>query len=359
VHIWLLLPLVGAFERLSPSSAEQVDRQSDIPARQTITLCDLQGPGRIVRLWITLPVAWRGPVLRDAVLRMFWDNEPTPSVECPLGDFFGASFARPRRVVSDRLAITGGGYVCSFEMPFRERAVITVENQADRPLRLFVFQVGYYAEVPVPAVVETFHARWCRENPTYRDRSFVALDTRGQGRLVGLKLEMQNRSWWLRPPLREMFFPRGLGLGMLEGPERIFIDEDDSPSVVGTGTEDFFQGGWYFRGGPFQTPTHGVTVRSFLSGRVSAYRFFLNDPIYFERSIRILFDHGARNDVRADYASVVYWYQREPHSGHPPLPPAEERRPIPVFSNLLQPLGLLVPLLVLLGGLVWLARLLG
>jgi hypothetical protein len=84
-------------------------------------------------------------------------------------------------------------------------------------------------------------ARWCRENTTSRDRSFVALDARGQGRLVGLKLEMQNRSW-LRPPLREMCFPRGLGLGMLEGPERIFIDEDDSPSVVGTGTEDFFQG---------------------------------------------------------------------------------------------------------------------
>jgi hypothetical protein len=153
-----------------------------------------------------------------------------------------------------------------------------------------------------------------------------------------------------------MLFPRGLGLGMLEGPETIAIDGESAPSIVGTGTEDFFQGGWYFKGGSFDTPNHGVTVRSFLTGRVSAYRFLLHDPIPFEKSIAVRFDHGVANDMKTDYASVAYWYQQEPHAPFPALPPRRERHPTPTLTNLLQPLlaaGIVGAILVGAALLVW------
>jgi len=314
------------------------DTRFDIPAGETKRLCDIKGPGRIVRIWVTLPTAGRGPVLRDAVLRMFWDNEDTPSVECPLGDFFGAAFGRPRRFAGERLAIAGGGYVCLFDMPFDQRAVIEVENQSDRDLRLLVFQIGYFEDDAPHQDLQTFHAQWRRENPTTEGKSFTALEAAGKGRLVGLKLDMQNRSWWLSPNIKKMLFPRGLGLGMLEGPETISIDGESAPSIVGTGTEDFFQGGWYFKGGVFDTPNHGVTVRSFPTGRVSAYRFLLHDPIPFETSIAVRFDHGVANDMATDYASVAYWYQSEPHSKFPELLPRRDRHPTSTLTNLLQPL---------------------
>ncbi len=329
------------------------DKRFDIGAGETIRLGDISGPGRIVRFWMTLPVRWRGSVLRDAVLRMFWDNEPTPSVECPIGDFFGACFSKPYPFVSQRLSIAGGGYVCHFDMPFKERAIIEVENQSARALKLFVFQIGYYEQAP-PKDLRTFHAQWRRQNPTIKGHPFVSLEARGKGRLVGLKIDMQNRSWWLRPPLMAMFLPRGLGLGMLEGPESLQIDQDVSPSVVGTGAEDFFQGGWYFSGGAFQTPTYGAIVRSFFKGRTSAYRFFVHDPIPFMQYLKLTFDHGLRNEIITDYSSVSYWYQEEPHAKFPALPPVKDRRPAPYLKNMLQPLLGISLLIFVVAIIVWL-----
>ena len=312
------------------------DARLDVPAGETMTLCELEGPGRIVRIWMTTPVISQPGVLRDAVLRIFWDDEAQPSVECPLGDFFGASFGKPVPFAGGRLAIQGGAYVCFFEMPFRRRARIEVENQASRRLRFLFFHIGYYEQELPEGPIETFHAQWRRQNPTVQGEPFRALDARGQGRLVGVKLDMQCRGVWLKPPLRHAVFPRGLGLGMLEGPECLRIDDEPEPSVVGTGAEDFFLGGWYFRGGPFDTPTHGVTVRSFLLGRVSAYRFLEHDPIHFERAITLDFVHGTDNNTVSDYAATTYWYQREPHQAFPALPDPAQRRPSPVALSLLQ-----------------------
>lgn len=330
------------------------DPRLDIAPGQTAKLCEIVGSGRIVRFWVTLPVFGRGAVLRSAVLRMFWDGEASPSVECPLGDFFGAAFGKPRSFVSDRLSIAGGGYVSYFDMPFNGGARIEVENQASSPLRLLFFQIGYYENREAPReALPTFHAQWRRENPTVAGDPFVALTARGKGSLVGVKLDIQNRSWWLRPPVRRVFFPRGLGLGMLEGPEKIVVDGDELGAVVGTGTEDFFQGGWYFKGGPFQTGTHGVTVRSFPLGRASAYRLFTFDPVPFRQSIKVSFDHGVENEMQADYTSVAYWYQTEPHASPPLLPKPEQRLPSSVGTNLLQfvvACGLLAGLLVFVAG---------
>ena len=143
-----------------------------------------------------------------------------------------------------------------------------VENQSNSRLRLLFFQIGYYEDQAVLRGTPTFHVQWRRQNPTVAGQPFVALSAKGEGTLVGVKADIQNRSWWLRPPISKIFFPRGLGLGLLEGPESIHIDEEETPGVVGTGTEDFFLGGWYFKGGAFNAPTHGVTLRSFVAGRV-------------------------------------------------------------------------------------------
>jgi hypothetical protein len=287
---------------------------------------------------------------------MYWDGEGTPSVECPIGDLFGAAFGLPRPFVSVRLVIAGGGYLCRFEMPFNERAVIEIENQAAMPLRWFFFQIGYYRERERRERLQTFHAQWRRECPTVPGRPHRVLEARGRGRFVGLKLDAQNRAWWLSPPFGELIIPRGLGLGLMEGWESIRVDGEAEPAVVGTGGEDYFSGGFYFAGGPFQTPTHGAILRSYLTGRVSAYRFHLDAPIPFEQSIEVSMDHGFRNSKEGDYASVAYWYQEEPHSEFPPLAPAPLRRVAPPFVNVLQHALLAGAALAVLGAVAALIR---
>jgi Protein of unknown function (DUF2961) len=331
-------------------AAELEDKYLVLAPGETRRLCDLQGPGTIVRMWFTMPIFGRGDVLRDVVWRMFWDGETEPSVECPIGDLFGAAFARPNELVSDRLVVAGGAYLCRFEMPFGVRAVVEIENQSTRPVRQLFFQIGYRRELVRAEPLETFHATWRRENPTTPGRPYLALDAKGRGRFVGMKLDAQNREWWLKPPWSHVMMPRGFGLGMLEGWEAIRVDGEAAPSIVGTGGEDYFSGGFYFAGGAFHAPTHGATVRSYVSGRVSAYRFHLEDEVPFAESIEVAIDHGFRNTLASDFSSVAYWYQEEPHQPFPRLPAAPLRRPTPRFVNVLQYALLVAALAIFAGG---------
>lgn len=318
-----------------PERARLEDKCVTLAPGEKLCLCDLPGPGRIVRIWFTVPLLGR-PLLRDVVIRMYWDDEAEPSVACPLGDLFGAAFARPHRIVSDRLVIAGGGYLCRFEMPFARRAVVEIENQSLRPVRFFFFQIGYYRDEEPQPDLETFHAQWRRDNPTVQGRPCTVLEAKGRGRFVGLKVDIQNRSLWLKPPFAHIVIPRGLGIGTLEGWETMRVDGEARPSIVGTGGEDYFSGGFYFSGGAFCTPTHGAIVRSYLTGRVSAYRFHVDDPIPFAESLEVTMDHGFANTMEADYCSVAYWYQKEPHAPFPPLPPPSARRPLSPWINVAQ-----------------------
>lgn len=320
----------------SPGGPGRARKEVDIAPGETLQLCRIEGAGRVVRFWITLPVLGRGDVLKAAVLRMYWDGEESPSVEVPLGDFFGAAFGKPGRVVSERLVVAGGAYVSRFEMPFNSEALIEIQNDSNQPLQNLFFQVGYYLEAPRAAPEPTLHAQFRREAPTRQGRPFTVLSARGSGWLAGLRVDIQNREWWLKPPLHEIALPRGFGLGILEGWETVTIDGEEEASLTGTGMEDYFSGGFYFKGAPFCTPTHGCTERSFLVGRVSAYRFHVDDPIYFEKSLELTFDHGLNNSMAADCCSVAYWYQHEPHGPHPPLPPARERSLSFPWTNLSQ-----------------------
>jgi Protein of unknown function (DUF2961) len=315
------------------ATSDHAHKYADIPAGQTVTLGRIEGRGRIVRLWLTLPVIGHSSVLKNAVLRMFWDGETAPSVEVPLGDFFGASFGKPRRLVSDRILIVGGAYLSRFAMPFHESAVIEIANESGRTLRALFFQIAYYEEPNRQEREPTFHAQYRQQRRTKPGEPFVALQAKGRGRLAGVKIDMQSRAWWLKPPLRHIPLPRGFGLGVLEGWETITVDDDRAAGMSGTGGEDYFLGGFYFQGAPFCTPTHGCTHRSYFTGRVSAYRFHVDDPIDFGKSIYFALDHGLHNSMEADFRSVAYWYQHEPHDPFPSLPPVAERRPLVPVSN--------------------------
>jgi hypothetical protein len=319
-------PHAGRYRLVTSRAASggQTRKQVDVDAGETLTICRLEGAGRIARFWMTVPLIGQRHVLEDVVLRMYWDGERSPSVETPLGDFFGASFGKARRLVSERLVIAGGAFLCRFEMPFNQGAVLQVDNQSPRPIRNLFFQVGYYDEPGRTEREPTLHAQYRRERPTRAGVPVAVASARGEGWFAGFTMAAQNRSWWLRPPFKEMAIPRGLGLGLLEGWETITVDETDKHQ--GTGAEDYFSGGFYFAGGPFCTPTHGCTARSFLTGRASAYRFHVDDLIPFERSFEMTLDHGLGNTMQGDYTTVAYWYQAEPHQPFSTLPSVGERR---------------------------------
>jgi len=308
----------------------------DIAPGATLTMCRLEGAGRIVRLWLTLPLLGQRAALKDVALRMYWDGEPEPSVDVPLGDFFGASFGKPTRIVSDRVLIVGGAYVSRFEMPFNAGAILELRNDSQRTLRTLFFQVGYYQDAARAGLEPTLHAQFRREPRTAQGEPFVAMQAVGEGTFLGLRVDLQTRAWWLKRPLSQIPLPRGFGLGILEGWERVVVDGDHANALSGTGGEDYFSGGFYFLGGPFLTPSYGCTHKSFFTGRVSAYRFHVDDPIPFSKSLEVTLDHGVSNSMTADYSSVAYWYQQEPHAPFPPLPPVAARRPTFPWMNPVQ-----------------------
>lgn len=326
---------------LRPAAARR--KRILLEAGETHAMLDHAGAGVVERVWLTVPPAGLAVALDDLVLRCFWDNEIGPSVEVPLGAFFGAAFGSARQWISRPLSIAGGGFVCRFPMPFTSAARITISNTGARTVDPLFYAIGYRELDRQPAELR-FHAQWRRENPTTPGVPFVVLEAGGRGQFVGCQLWMQNREWWLRLPPAALAFPGGFGLGMLEGVERIWIDGEQEPLIIGTGTEDFFNAGWYFWGGRFAAAEHGCLRRDIWAARVAAYRFFLDDPLPFASGLRIALDHGVDNAISADYTSVAYWYQDEPHRAFPALPAPAQRRPSPAFGNRVQGTLLALPI---------------
>ena len=329
-----MIPVEQRYRLVSSRDVAAPTRKDlDLGPSQTLTLCRLEGAGRVVRFWFTLPLFRQRNALKDLVLCVYWDGEDTPSIEVPVGDFFGASFGRPRPLTSGSLLVVGGAYTCLLPMPFNEGAVFQLRNDSTRALRTIFFQIAYYEEPGRLEREATLHAQFRRDQCAVSRTPFEALAAVGSGRFVGLRVELQTRAWWLKPPLSAIALPRGFGLGILEGAETITVD---GLATTGTGTEDYFSGGFYFLGAPFCTRSFGCTQRSFLTGRVAAYRFHDDDPIPFSRSIRVTLDHGLDNSMAADYVSVAYWYQPEPHAPFPELPPSRARRPRVPWTNPVQ-----------------------
>lgn len=266
-------------------------------------IADLTGPGMITRIWVTIDS--RDPhFLRRIVLRMFWDDELNPSVEVPIGDFFGTGFEY-KHYHSQFFGMTSGGYFCYLPMPFNRRARIEIENQTGQELYAFYYHISYQkSEKPLEGDVAYFHCQWRREPRTDSKSNYLILEADGHGHFVGLNMSMQGYDG---------------NLWYLEGDEMVFVDGEKAPSIHGTGIEDYFNSGWYFNRGEFASPYHGLILKNDSLSRIAAYRFHVGDAIPFERSLRFTIEHGHANEEIADFSSTAFWYQKEPHKPFPPL----------------------------------------
>ncbi|WP_324668885.1 glycoside hydrolase family 172 protein [Geochorda subterranea] len=309
---------------------------------ETVSLAEIQGPGVITHLWMT--VSDQTPeanfVLRDLVLRMYWDSEETPSVEVPLGDFFCNGFGT--RCVVNSLPIVvapSGGMNCYFPMPFREGAKIAIASDHPADIEAFFYQVDFLLTDELPERAAYFHAQRRREKVTTPKRDYTVVDgIRGQGKYVGtyLAVAVLERYWWG------------------EGEFKFYIDGDqDWPTICTTGTEDYFGGAWAFQerrpdgsicvvnystpylGYPFYAISDNTTASPYSRDAVpmhGLYRWHLMDPVFFEQDLKVTVQqigHDGNNlfERSDDVSSVAYWYQLEPHAPFPALLPAKARRP--------------------------------
>ena len=355
VPILLILCLMSmpAFPQISPASLDTLPQAKDyvehrsssydrtggnadfraLAPGETLRLLDQDGPGLITHIWVT--IASDDPHhLKALVLRMYWDGESTPSVEAPIGDFFGLGLGDyhlyqsiPLQVGSDK------ALNCFFPMPFQKHARITVTNEAAIKTDAFYFNIDYRA-YPKPLAPDPlyFHAQYRQAAPARGttnqwmsngdmdgkknldgEGNYVWMEATGRGHFVGVTMSvLQNQDkWWG------------------EGDDMFFVDGEKLPSINGTGSEDYFLGAWDFGGHPFSYGLYGAPVvgQEFAGGRSSVYRFHLDSPITFTKSLRATIEHGHANHRSDNYYSVAYWYQTEPHAPFPPLPALDERVP--------------------------------
>ena len=303
----LMVPRGGRLKHFA--STDPLARNNDFRAvrpGEIYTLVDYKGAGIVRRWWITLAPRNNVAIQRQGIIRCYWDGETAPSVEVPASDFFGMGFGEWHDFRSLPLNMSSGGYNCYWPMPFHKSARITFENRSKVRVDALYYNVDIETHDRLPSDLLYFHAQFHRQRPTVRGQSYVLLDTAGRGQYVGTLLSMQ--------PMR------GHGIGFLEGNEQVTIDGEAAPSIEGTGTEDYFSSGWYFDTGIYSAPYHGVNIKDESKGRISAYRWHIEDAIPFEKSIHFAIQHGAVNDADADYSSVAFYYQTHPHPPFTPLP---------------------------------------
>jgi len=301
---------------------------------ETLTLLDEAGPGTITHIWITIATDEQFH-LKKLVLRMYWDGEESPSVEAPIGDFFGLGNGEYFRYESAVLAVASDKALNSFfPMPFQKHGRITVTNEGEEKVGAFYFNIDYQAHAkPLPQDTLYFHAQYRQAYPAAGwtnqwhsnadplvdakknlagEGNYVWLEAKGKGHFVGVTMSiLQNQdNWWG------------------EGDDMFFIDGEEKPSINGTGSEDYFLGAWGF-GRPFSYATYGAPVvgSEFAGSRSSVYRFHLDSPIPFTKSLRATIEHGHANHRSDNYSSVAYWYQTEPHAAFPALPSVDQRIP--------------------------------
>ena len=315
------LPFSGPAARLG--QGWKVNPFIRIAPHATVTIMDVAGPGTIEHIWMATSRDFTGNG-RPTVLRFFWDDEESPSVEVPITDFFA--------IGNDRFAPVNSAAVidnptasmnCYWPMPFRKHARITVTNDSDNPIPLLTYQIDYRLGA-IPPEAGYFHAQWRRARVDRSNAVFTILDgVKGEGRYVGTFLAWtQMMTGWFG-----------------EGEVKFFLDGDGKfPTIVGTGTEDYFGADYDFPalystayvgnvldpksvhpdGGP---PQH------------SLYRWHIMDPIEFHKDLKVTIqDLGWYPDRTYqpggdDIASTAFWYQKEPHAGFPKLLSVTERWP--------------------------------
>ena len=326
-------------EHFADPSLEEIERNlelnwAEVPAgKGEFELAKLRGPATIQRLHMKLKVDWpefwqQDHTFRKVVIRVYWDGDTKPAIECPIGELFGTGFGetrwnlKTRKTELNKYAAVPFGATdefCYFRlpMPFRKSARITVENGTGKPQNL-----GWAVELKkgkVPPNAAYMHVQWRDYHAEY-GKHVPILETTGRGHFVGTVLSMQS-PYWLR---------------YLEGDEKLYVDGEEKPSIHGTGTEDYFNCGWYFAKGAVSKPFHGITSMMDMQSRTSSYRMHVPDSVPFTKSLKVEIEHGESNNIPfVNYAIVAYWYQDSTsHDVKWKLPPANELRfPLAIAAN--------------------------
>jgi len=289
-----------------------------IKAGETLTVANIEGPGAIQHIWMTPTGKWR-----DSILRIFWDDSETPSVECPIGDFFACGWNEYAQISSLAVCVNpGSAFNCYWEMPFRSKCKIIMTNNSTEDMTLY-YQIDYtLTEVPEDSAY--FHAQFRRVNPLPYKEIYTILDgVKGKGQYIGTYMAwgVNNSGWWG------------------EGEIKFYIDADkEFPTICGTGTEDYFCGSYNFENQKthqyqeFTTPYAGLPQVIRPDGvyrsqtRFGMYRWHITDPVRFDNDLKVTIQAlgwrlgGRYLPLQDDIASVAYWYQTLPATPFPELP---------------------------------------
>ena len=312
------LPTLPDFDSHRITSSDPTGGNADwrmLEPGRTLVLADVQGPGCIVHLRDNI-TSREAHHLQWHVLRMYWDGEKEPSVEVPVGDFFGVGFGFTEKMNSALMCIDqqpgkptdpaafGAARNCYFPMPFKRSARITITNEGKQPSQHW-YEVNYRSYHKAPANQGYFHAQYRQATPP-PEGPYTILEAQGRGALVGCVLSVKNNDggWWG------------------EGDEIVYID--GRHAIQGTGSEDYFCESYGLRAGCF--PYFGVTLLE--EPYTTAYRWHVPDPVAFKKSLRFQIEHGNGSPPFRSgnyYYSVAYWYQTEPHAPFPTLPAPQQR----------------------------------
>lgn len=285
---------------------------------ETFLMANIEGPGAINQIWMTPTGNWR-----FSVLRIYWDGQENPSVECPVGDFFASGWGKYTQLTSLAVCVNpGSAFNCYWEMPFRKRCKITLTNIADDKMVLY-YQINYIL-TDVPMDCAYFHAQFRRLNPLpYKGVYTLLDDVKGHGHYVGTYMAwgVNNNGWWG------------------EGEIKFYMDGDgEFPTICGTGTEDYFCGSYNFENQEthqyqeYTTPYAGLHQVIRPDGvyssqtRFGMYRWHITDPVRFEQDLKVTIQAlgwrkgGKYLPLQDDIASVAYWYQTLPTNRFPELP---------------------------------------
>lgn len=310
----------------------------------TRVIGEVEGPGIIKHIWITI-ASHEPQHLKKIVFRIYWDGEDAPSVEAPIGDFFGLGLGKYFLYDSEFLSVGSQRALnASFPMPFQKSAKITVTNEGGQAIDAFYYNIDWEKHRSLPNDIGYFHAQYRQSVPTdgwttdwernsdpkinnkenkSGEGNYVIMEAEGKGHFIGVTHSLiQNQGdWWG------------------EGDEMIYIDGAEMPQINGTGAEDYYLGAWCYGGcgiNPFGNdqptfdyseygnPLNGGDDRG---AQWMVYRFHSESPIVFNESIRMTIEHGHANHRSDNYYTVGYWYQTEPHAPFPSLPPVEDRIP--------------------------------
>jgi Protein of unknown function (DUF2961) len=310
-----------------------------VPAGATATLLDAEGPGMVTHMWCTIS-SKEEYHLKNLVLRAYWDGETNPSVEVPVGDFFGLTLGEYFLYQSALTTVSSiKAMNAYFPMPFARSARITVSNEGRLPADAFYSNIDFVRYASLPPDLGYFHAQyrqatpcpgwshdWSKEDTRLINEkknlngegNYVFFEAEGRGHFIGVThgVVQNQEGWWG------------------EGDEMIFFDKAASPAITGTGSEDYYNGAWDFGGinsaQPFSYLHNGaphIVDAERIGGRYCLYRWHLEDPVTFEKAIKVTIEHGHANNRSDSFFSTAYWYQTEPHGKFPALPAAADRIP--------------------------------